>query len=76
MATKLPRLNVVTEPHLYQAIHRLAKKEGLSMSLVARDLLREALLLYEDAYWAKEAQVRERTFVREKALTHSQVWRT
>jgi len=76
MATKLPRLNVVTERYIYQAIQRLAKKEGLSMSLVARDLLREALLLYEDAHWAKEAQARERTFVRDKALTHAQVWQT
>lgn len=76
MATKLPRLNVVAEPYIYQAIRRLARKEGLSMSIVARDLLREALLLYEDVYWAKEAQTRERTFIREKALSHEQVWRT
>ena len=76
MSTKLPRLNVVAEPYIYQAIRRLARKEGLSMSIVARDLLREALIVYEDAYWAKEAQARERTFVREKALPHNQVWRT
>lgn len=76
MSTKLPRLNVVTEPYIYLAIQRLAKKEGLSMSLIARDLLREALLIYEDSYWAKEAQARERTFVREKALAHNEVWRS
>lgn len=75
MATKLPRINVVTEPYIYQAIKRLAKKERLSISLVARDLLREALLLYEDAYWAREAQARERTFIKEKALSHEQVWK-
>ena len=74
MATKLPRINVVTEPYIYQAIRKLAKKEGLSMSLVTRDLIREALLIYEDAYWAKEAQTRERTFVRQKALKHNEVW--
>ena len=74
MSTKLPRLNVVTEPYIYQAIQRLAKREGLSMSLIARDLLREALLICEDSYWAKEAQARERTFVREKALPHDKVW--
>ena len=74
MATKLPRLNVVLETHTYRLIQRMSKKEGLSMSLLARDLLREALLLYEDAYWVKEAQVRERTFKKEKALRHSDVW--
>ena len=75
MATKLPRLNVVLEPHVYQAIQKLSKKEQLSMSLVARDLLREALLIYEDAYWAEEAKKREITFVRKKALKHKDVWK-
>lgn len=74
MATKLPRINVVTEPYIYQAIRKLAKKEGLSMSLVTRDLIREALLIYEDAYWNKEAQARERTFVRKKTLKHNDVF--
>lgn len=75
MSTKLPRLNVVLEPTVYQAILKLSKKEGLSMSLVARDLLREALILYEDAYWSKEAQAREKTFIRNKAMTHDKAWR-
>ena len=76
MSTKLPRLNVVLEPEVYKTIHRLSKKEGLSMSLLARDLIREALRIYEDIYWAKEAESREKTFVQEKALRHDQVWDT
>ncbi len=74
MATKQPRLNVVLEPRLFFSIQKLSKKEGLSMSLLARDLLREALLIYEDAFWAKEATAREKTFVRSKAISHSKVW--
>ncbi len=74
MATKLPRLNVVLEPSVYNTIYRLSKREGLSMSLIARDLLREALLIYEDAYWAREAETREKTFMRQKALRHDEVW--
>ncbi len=74
VATKLPRLNVVLEPHLYQAIFRLSKKEGLSLSLVARDLIREALVIYEDAFWAKEAKAREATLTKQKTLSHKQVW--
>jgi hypothetical protein len=70
VATKLPRLNVVLEPGVYKAILRLAKKEGLSMSLIARDLLREALIIHEDAYWAKEAHKREKTFDPKKAVSH------
>ena len=75
MSTKLPRLNVVLEPDLYKTIHRLSKKEGLSMSLLARDLLHEALIIHEDSFWAKEAEMREKNFDRKKALTHAQVWR-
>ena len=74
MATKLPRLNVVLEPSLYRSIRRLSKEEGLSMSLIARDLLREALLIYEDAYWAKEAEAREKTFMKQKARAHNEIW--
>jgi len=76
MATKLPRLNVVMEPYVYKAILRLSKKEKLSLSLIARDLLREALAIYEDAFWATEAEQRETTFVRKKALKHEEIWRS
>ena len=74
MSTKHPRLNVVLEPSIYAAILRLAKKEGISLSLKARDLIRQALEFCEDAYWLKEAKKRERTFSRKKALRHGQVW--
>ena len=74
MATKHPRLNVVLESPLYSALQRLAKKEGVSLSLKARDLIREALETYEDAYWAKVATSREKTLRKRSALTHKQVW--
>lgn len=74
MATKLPRLNVVMEPYVYQAIEKLSKREHLSRSAVARDLIREALTIIEDHFWAKEARSREATFLHKKALTHDQVW--
>ena len=44
------------------------------MSLIARDLLREALVIYEDVFWAKEAEKREKTFMRSKAISHDAVW--
>ena len=74
MATKLPRLNVVLEPHIYKAIIRLSKKEGLSLSLLARDLIREALAIYEDKFWAKEAEKREKSLKRGRGLSHNQIW--
>ena len=74
MATKHPRLNVVLEKPILQSVHQLAKQEGVSLSMKARDLIREALELHEDAYLAQRAQERAATFVRSKALTHEQVW--
>ena len=76
MATKLPRLNVVMEPAVFYSIKKLSKKEGLSMSLIVRDLVREALTIYEDTYWAQEAEAREKTFSRAKAKSHKQIWRS
>lgn len=74
MPTVHPRLNVVLEEPLYEAVKRMAKKEGLSLSLKARDLIRWAVELCEDAYWTKAAQAREKTFHKKGALTHQQVW--
>ncbi len=74
MPTKHPRLNVVLEPPAYRSVERLAKQAGVSLSLKARDLIREALELHEDAYWAEAAHARAKTFDRHTALTHEQVW--
>lgn len=74
MPTGHPRINVVLEKPLYDSIFRLAKKDGVSLSLKARDLIREALELEEDIYWAEAASKRAKTFDRRKALTHQQVW--
>lgn len=74
MATKMPRLNVVLEPPMYFAIVRMAKKEGISLSLKARDLIREALEFCEDAYWARQAETREKTFRYNKAISHKKAW--
>lgn len=43
MPTKNPRLHVVLEPPLFRNLKRLAQKNGLSISLEARELIREAL---------------------------------
>ena len=54
---------------------KLAAKEGTSLSLKARDLIREALELYEEGYWLRKAKERDKTFVRARALTHDEVWK-
>ena len=43
MPTKNPRVHVVLERPLFEKLYGLAKKNGLSLSLEARELIREAL---------------------------------
>jgi predicted DNA-binding protein len=74
MPTKQPRVNVVLEPPLYEALSRLARRDGVSRSLKARDLLKAALEIEEDAVLAQVAEERERSFDRKKALTHPEAW--
>jgi hypothetical protein len=49
MPTTLPRISTVVERPIYEAVAMLAKKDGVSLSQKARDLLLEALELIEDA---------------------------
>lgn len=74
MVTKQPRLNVVLEPSVYKAVQKMSKREGLSMSLLARDLIREALSANEDFYWTREVEDRLSSFSMQKSLSHEQVW--
>jgi hypothetical protein len=74
MPTKNPRVNVVLEKPLYTNVERLAKRDGVSLSLKVRDLLREALEMEEDISLAKFAETREKSFSRKKSLKHEEVW--
>ncbi|MCF8111225.1 MAG: ribbon-helix-helix protein, CopG family [Desulfobacteraceae bacterium] len=74
MPSKNPRINVVLEKPLYNALHELAEEQGLSLSMLMRDLAREALELREDRALADFAARRDEDFDRGKALTHEEVW--
>ncbi len=69
-----PRVNVVLEEPVYEGLRRWAKREGVSLSLKVRDLVKDALDVEEDRALASLAKAREQTFDRNKALTHSQAW--
>lgn len=74
MPAKNPRVNVVLEKPVYSALHDLAETEGVSMSMLMRDLVKEALDLREDRALADFAAEREKDFDRKKALDHDEVW--
>jgi len=75
MPTKNPRVNIVVEPPLYNVMQDLATGEGVSMSTIARDLIREAIELREDVALAELADVRMKSFDRKKALSHTDAWK-
>ncbi len=74
MPAKNPRVNVVLEKPLYNSIEYLAERDGVSLSLKVRDLVREALEIEEDITLSIFAEKREKTFRKTKALKHSEVW--
>ena len=74
MPSKNPRINIVVEPPLYDLIEQRAERQGVSMSLVTRDLIKEALEMEEDVALALLAEEREATFREETALSHDDVW--
>jgi hypothetical protein len=74
MPVKNPRINVVFEKPLYNSIEKLASRDGVSLSLKVRDLVKEALEIEEDIVLSAFAEERERTLSKSKALKHHEVW--
>ena len=74
MPTKNPRINIVLEEPLYRIIREMAEKDGLSMSNLSRDLIREALELREDAALAALAEERDATLKADDRLDHDDAW--
>jgi hypothetical protein len=74
MPARNPRVNVVLERPLYEAVDHLAKEEGGSLSTAVRDLVREAIEIREDIDLARFAEARERTLRPSGAVSHKDVW--
>ena len=68
------RILVMLEPPVKNFIKNIAKKEGISVSSLCRDLIREALEIVEDRYFDKLAAAREKNFNWKHGLTHQEVW--
>ena len=74
MPTKNPRINVSLEKPIYCLIERMAQERGLSLSMVTRDLVREALEIHEDAVLVRVADERVSGLAGRRTLTHTEVW--
>ncbi len=73
MPSTLPRISTVVERRIYEAVVTLAKRDGMSLSQKARDLLLEALELTEDA--GLEAIVERRRGNRAPSIPHGELKR-
>ena len=69
-----PRINVVVEKSLYETIKGIAKKDGVSMAMVMRDLAKEAIELREDAALVAWADERDKKNKSKRLLSHDEVW--
>ncbi len=74
MPTKNARVNVVMEKPLHTVVSGLAKREGISMSMVVRELVKEALELREDIALVRIAEEREKSLKLTKKLSHEDTW--
>ena len=73
MPTKNPRLNVVLDDSLYESLANLAKKEDKSLSIVAKELIQEALDKHEDLALSEFAMKRESKSKR--TVKHDKAWK-
>ena len=69
------RVRVLLKRPLYDALVWLARRDGVTVSTKARDLLRDALETHENVVLIEIAAERERSIDRTKTLTHDAVWR-
>jgi len=73
MPTKNPRLNVVLTKAVLQALTEVAKHEDKSLSVVAQELIVEALDRHEDLLLSGIAMKRESQSKR--TVSHDRAWR-
>lgn len=73
MPTKNPRLNVVITKAVLQALAEIAKHEDKSLSVVAQELIVEALDRHEDLLLSGLAMKRESQSKR--TVAHDRAWR-
>ena len=73
MATKNPRINVTFNETAVELLNELAKKENKSISMLAKELILEALEYREDLALSTLAKIRDKSDA--KRITHEDAWK-
>ena len=75
MPTLKPRLLVTLEPDLYKKVTTIARTNGVTLSLAARDLIREACEDIEEWGLVRLAKERLKTLPKKRLLSHKDFWK-
>jgi hypothetical protein len=70
-----PRITSVVGKELFTWLRGKADRQGISVSLLVRDLLMRLRDEDEEQLWAAQGEQRLATFDREKAFDHEDAWR-
>lgn len=74
MPAKNPRVSTVIDKALMAWLRAKAGRDGISVSLVVRDILMRVREEEEEMHWAAAGEERLESFSREEALEHDDVW--
>ena len=73
MPAKNPRLNVVLSEDTMSIVEQIAKKEGKSLSVVAKELMEDAIEKHEDLLLSEMVMKREGKT--QKTIPHDKAWK-
>lgn len=73
MPTKNPRLNVVLDGEQYEFIKERSQQEDKSLSVIAKELINEAIEKHEDYLLSQFAMKREAKS--KKIIKHDKAWK-
>jgi hypothetical protein len=71
---KNARVTTVVDEDLAAWLRQRSEAEGLSVSLVVRDILKKYYAEEEERFWAREGEERLATFDRNTAISHEDAW--
>jgi len=74
MPAKNPRVSAVVDKALMKWLRSKADDQGISVSLIVRDILMRVRDEEEERYWAAAGEERLESFSRREAVEHDDAW--
>ena len=74
MPAKNPRVSAVVDKALMKWLRLKAADQGISVSLIVRDILMRVRDEEEERYWAGAGEERLESFSRGEAVEHDDAW--